>query len=455
MREEAFKRIGHLYPKVDLPKEYGGGEATVIAWIWTRRVKCPNPVCGVQTPLARSFSLATKKGKEAWVEPKLVQSHQKPKIEFEVKAGKGSPTKGTVNRQGASCICCLTPIPISYIRTEGKAGNMDSQLMAIVCEGDRRRIYLDPSLQCLDFISDIKIDWKPEVELPDSPRYISPPLYGMKQHYELFTPRQLSALATFSELLSETRIHLIDELKENQSSDRPAQFVSEKCLEDYASAVITYLAFGLSRLLDLSSTICLWSSNPAHELVTHMFTKQAIPMTWDFGEINPFCQATSWSKCLEFVPKVLEKLNDSVAGAEVSQLDITTAGEPNSKFFMSTDPPYYDSIGYADLSDFFYVWLRHSLSSYYPSLFETLLTPKASEIVVNPYRHGGSKQDAKVFFEESLKKTFFWMRNSSVDHYPVTVFYAVKQSEADNKEEKSTGNPTSIDLLQIKLPQLS
>jgi len=202
MREEAFGRIGHLYPKVNLPKEQGGGEATVIAWLWTRTVKCPNPVCGCAMPLVRSFQLSTKKGKEAWVEPKVEREQTPPQIQFQVKTGEGKAPEGTVSRKGAGCIACETPVPFDHIRSEGKAGRMGQQLMAIVVEGQRGRIYLNPQSEHVEVAWSAEPIWKPEATLPNNPRNFNTPIYGLDTYDKLFTNRQLVALNTFSNLVS-------------------------------------------------------------------------------------------------------------------------------------------------------------------------------------------------------------------------------------------------------------
>jgi putative DNA methylase len=162
VRDEAKKRIGHLYPKAQLPD---GGEATVIAWLWARTVKCPNPACGCQMPLVRSFALSTKKGKETWVEPVIDRTQKTPKVEFVVQSGGGAPD-GTVNRKGATCIACETPVPLEYVRSEGRAKRMDAQLMAIVAEGNRKRIYLAPNAEQELIAAKAEPAWKPETPLP-------------------------------------------------------------------------------------------------------------------------------------------------------------------------------------------------------------------------------------------------------------------------------------------------
>ncbi|KYC37160.1 hypothetical protein WA1_46885 [Scytonema hofmannii PCC 7110] len=379
------------------------------------------------------------------------KKHKNAKTEAERDSISLKPADGTINRKGTTCICCGTPVPTDYIRTEGKVGQMSAQLMAIVAEGQRQRVYLSPNREHAQIASKAKPEWEPLTELPKNPRWFSPPLYGLNRYAEIFTPRQLSVLTTFSDLVSE--------VQERIKRDVVASGISDSSLPlcqggvdalAYADATATYLAFGISRLMDLSSTLCPWSSNPAHELVVHMFARQAIPMTWDFGEINPFCQAASWSKCLEFVPKVLDKLaiqdlstnNQSVL--KVYQKDATAKWEMDTvKFCISTDPPYYDAIGYADLSDFFYVWLRRSLGKVYTNLFSTVVTPKSEELIATPYRFDGNKKKAQVFFEEGLGKAFASMNGASCAEYPLTVFYAFKQSEAD---ENSKGSKSSFSI---------
>jgi putative DNA methylase len=371
MRDEAKKRIGHLYPK--------GPEAeTVIAWLWARTVRCPNPVCGAEMPLVSSFWLSKKANKKAWVEP-VVEGKT---VRFEVKNGSGeSPDPPKIGR------------------------GMGQQLMAVVAEGERGRKYLPATEDHITAAEKAQPEWGPEQELPGNARWFSPPIYGLTTYTDLFTSRQLVALNTFSDFVQKAREKVRGHaLSAGLPDDSIPLNNGGAGAQAYADAVATYLGLALSRLSDLSSTICPWSSNPAHELVVHMFTRQAIPMVWDFGEINPFSQAASWEKCLSFVPKVLEKLvrfpqsNSIVAQTDATSDSLTRSGS----YVIATDPPYYDNVGYADLSDYFYVWLRRSLNKIYPDIFSTMLVPKSRELVATPYRFGGSKQKAQEFFEEGL-----------------------------------------------------
>lgn len=438
MRDEAEKRIGHLYPKVDLPKEHGGGEATVIAWLWARTVKCPNPACGCQMPLVRSFQLSKKKGKEAWVEPIINNNQSLPVIKFEVKTGEGKPIEGTTSRKGVVCLACATPSNLDYVRSEGKAGRMDAQLMAIVAEGNKKRIYLSPDDENERIANSAKPEWKPEIELIGKAA-ANVSLYGLQTHSKLFTSRQLVALNTFSDLVSKVR----ETIRQNATSIEMLNGDFSTTQEEvsttaYADAVATYLSFAVDRCIDYWSSIATWHSS--NQQVRCTFARQAISMTWDYIEANPFSNSSGgWISLYSSTIEALQNIPCSAKGV-ASQIDATSSEIYRESIVVSTDPPYYDNICYADLSDFFYVWLRRSLSSIYPELFSTLLVPKEPELVATPYRFNGKKQKAKEFFETGLKKAFQRMRKMASNRYPLTIYYAFKQTETEinRKNGKST-----------------
>jgi putative DNA methylase len=433
MRDEAFKRIGNFYPKVKLPSEYGNQEATVIAWLWARTVKCPNPACGCQMPLVRSFQLSTKKGKEAWVEPVINHTLNQPAIAFEVKTGEGKAPEGTVNRKGANCIVCNTPVAFEHIRSEGKAGRMDAQLMAIVAEGQSGRVYISPNQEQVRIANAAQPEWKPSEELQGKCR-VSVPLYGMTTFGDLFTPRQLLALTTLSDLVTEAREKIkADALAAGIPDDGLALNDGGLGATAYADAVATYLGLAVDRLADYHSNICTWNSG--RDGIGHTFVRQAIPMTWDFAEANPMSDSTgNFNGAIDWIVQVIKKSSCSAQG-KVIQLDATA--QRNREFrLISTDPPYYDNIGYADLADFFYVWLRRSLNPLYPDIFSTLLVPKAPELVATPYRFGGDKEKAQSFFEEGLGKAFTRMNEIAYADYPLTVYYAFKQAETEESDDE-------------------
>jgi putative DNA methylase len=420
MRDEAEKRIGHLYPEAKLAD---GTEAAVIAWIWARAVTCPNPACGGTMPLARSFWLSKKKGRECYIEP----VPDGKRVRFEIRGPHGTPRAGTVSRTGAICLLCGTPVPLQYIRAEGKASRLGAQLMAIVTESLRRRCYLPPTdehEQAADVARPVDV---PDSEMPHNPRYLTAPNYGMTRHADLFTARQLTALTTFSGLVTEAR----------------ARVAFETGDDSYADSVATYLAFGVDKLADTNSAICTWQIDPPRLRAT--FSRQAIQMTWDFAEACTFGGAAGdYSRCIGAVTEVLERLPLADLGGQASQMD-ASALSISAPIVCTTDPPYYDNVGYADLSDFFYVWLRRSLGNIFSELMSTVLTPKRDELVADPFRHGG-KEEAEQFFEDGFEKVFTRIREISSNGYPISVFYAFKQAETDGKgDHASTGWETLLE----------
>ena len=402
-------------------------EATVIAWLWARTVKCPNPACGCQMPLVRSFQLATKKGKEAWVEPIIDNSQNPPTIKFEVKTGEGKPIEGTTSRKGAVCLACATPSNLDYIRSEGHAGRMNIKLMAIVAEGNNKRIYLSSNevLEQTATLSEPK--WKPETELSTHPQYMATPRYEMIRHSDLFTNRQLLVLDLLNNLVTEVKKQITKDAKATENL--------------YADAIVTYLGIAASKIADNNSTLCTWMSGVKYEVIRSTFSRQALSMTWDFAEANPFAGSSGdFYEQVVRISKVLEiclsnKNNNQGCVTQKNAIDLLS----DKTIIISTDPPYYDAVPYADLSDFFYVWLRRSLSSIYPELFATLLVPKEQELVADQFRHGG-RQKAQKFFEEGLKKVFTQVRQSANYGYPFILYYAFKQTETDT--EGKNGNLT-------------
>jgi putative DNA methylase len=437
MRDEAQKRIGHLYPRVKLPKEYGDSEATVIAWLWARTVKCPNPACGAQMPLVRSFWLSTKEGKKAWVEPVVDGKHKT--VRFEVRAGKGSPPDGTVNRRGATCFVCRTPVPFGHVRAEGQAARMSAQLMAVAAEGKGGRIYLPPVEDQVSVARSARPNWQPQADLPHNPRDFKTPNYGMRAFADLFTPRQLVALTTFSDLVSEARERVLADARRAGMPDGQPLSEGGTGAIAYADAVETYLGMGVSRLSDICNALCRWESSKTQ--VRNLFGRQAIPMVWDFAEPNIFSDsAGDYGVSLGNLLKALVAVPCAVP-CKARQLDATSSVNGVERPLVSTDPPYYDNIGYADLSDFFYVWLRRSIGKVYPDLFSTLVTPKSQELVATPYRFDGSKEKAERFFEEGLGRALERLRGAQNPDYPLTLFYAFKQAESEDDEENGDGKP--------------
>jgi putative DNA methylase len=429
MKREAFKRIGHLYPKVKVPKEQGGGEATVIAWIWARTVKCPNPACGCEMPLVHSFELSKKKGNGAFVEPIIENEY----IAYVVKRGSNAPS-GTVNRRGAKCISCGSPAAFSYIREEGRQRRMGNKLMAIVAEGGNGRIYLSPDETHASTANIEKSENCPDAILPNNPRDFKTPNYGLGNFSDLFTNRQLATLTAFSDIVLEAREKiLIDAVKAELRDDGIPLVDGGTAATAYAQAVGVYLAFIVDKLADYNSSICSWHSGK--DLIRNTFGRQAIPMVWDYAEANPFSNSSGcFDNMLEWVSKCINNF-PAIINGNAQQSDAQNDSKLRN-IMLSTDPPYYDNIVYADLSDFFYIWLRRSLKDTYPKLFSTMLAPKTEELVATPYRFDGNLNEARVFFENGMMKTFKQVYGYAHEDVPVTIYYAFKQSESEGDAER-------------------
>lgn len=455
MREEAQKRIGHLYPQVEITadmalerpdlQEYVGKKLTVIAWLWARTVKSPNPAFAhVDVPLASTFVLSSKAGKEAWVEPVVDGDSYR----FTVRMGKPpeAAKSGTkVSAKGANFRCLVSGAAISapYVKEQGLSGKMGARLMAIVAEGTRGRVYLSPLALHEDIVQHAKVAWKPTTAMPDNPRWFSPPLYGLTTYGDLFTPRQLVALTTFSDLVQEAiiRCHQ-DALAAGMGDDGLGLEAGGTGAQAYAEAVGVYLGLAVSRLTDICNALCRWEVTKTQ--VRNLFGRQAIPMIWDFAENNVFAGAAGdYGTSLSNLVKSFQSLPQNVPASAV-QIDAQTQNVSLRKI-VSTDPPYYDNIGYADLSDFFYVWMRRTLRSIFPGLYGTMSVPKTEELVATPYRHG-NKEEAEAFFLQGMSQAIRNLAEHAHPAFPVTIYYAFKQSETQvDSGTSSTGWETFLE----------
>ena len=442
MRDEAEKRIGHLYPKVEVSAEmakdrpdlnpYVGKKLTVIAWLWARTVKSPNPAFAqVDVPLASTFLLSQMKGKEAYLNPVIEDGGYR----FTVKVGRPKDPEaaknGTKLSRGANfqCLMSTTPIESDYIKAEGAAGRMGARLMAIVAEGNRGRVYLAPTPAMESIALTAKPSWKPETPLPNDPRNFWTPAYGLSTFGDLFTARQLVALTTFSDLVQEARERVkVDAIDAGRPDEETPMREGGVGASAYGDAVEVYLGFVVSSQSDRMTTICTWDAGGSTwgTKTRNTFARQAIPMSWDFAEVNPLStQSGSFENSLDYTSKGI--LCAGQQPGKACQADASTQTESIDKI-VSSDPPYYDNINYADLSDFFYVWLRRSLKHVFPELFATLAVPKAEELVATPYRHGG-KENAEAFFLDGMTLAMERIAEQSHPAFPVTIYYAFKQSE--------------------------
>ena len=447
MGEKAFERIGHLYPQVDLPSEYGGGKATVIAWIWARTVPSPDPAfADVQVPIASSFLLSSKKGKEAWIEP--IVDRVAKMISYHVRHGGtdaeiAKAREGTKAGRGAHFRCLMsdTAITPDYVKRMGRDGKMGQTLIAIVAEGKGGRRYVEPLAKHEQIARTAEPKWKPEAPLPNDKRAFWTPPYGLRSFGDLFTDRQLVALNTFSDLVHEARAQIeADGMAAGLSTDPTPLRGGGKGAKAYAEAVSVYLGLCVGRMANRASSLNFWDKKG--ENVQQVFARQGLPMTWDFVEGNVFSSSTgNFVGQVGYLVRAVEALPASALGIE-SQEDARHVDYlPDA--VLNTDPPYYDNIGYADLSDFFYIWLRPVLKEIYPEAMSVLSTPKANELVATPYRHKGKKQ-AEIYFLEGMREVMENAVRSISPKFPAAIYYAFKAQEfkSDGLSSLPVGRPS-------------
>lgn len=418
MREEAFKRIGNLYPKVKLTDNT---EATVIAWLWAHTVPCPNPACGIHMPLTKTFQISKKERRPYWARPVVDKASNT--ISFVVQNhNEGVPEEGTVTQTSASCVVCKDSVKLEYVRQQAKAGNMREVMTAIVAEGNRQKLFISPANAQIQTALAAKPKWQPTQEITENPK-VSGVAYGMTHWHQLFTQRQLDVLSTFGDLLGEVR----SLIRDAGASDQ------------YTDTLCTYLAFAIGRTAESDSRASFW--NNTNTSIAPTFTRQAIQMTWVFAESNPFSTSTqNWLSQVDWIAKVVERLPASANEGKVYQADAATTAHADDSPVIVTDPPYYNNILYADLSDFFYVWIRPLLRDIYPGLFASILTPKTDEIVAAP-RFENPNQHFETVMAQTLKR----IRERCTDDFPTSIFYAYKQQ--DNQSGTSTGWETMLGAL--------
>ena len=409
LKSKAFDEIGKLYPTID--------GRTVIAWLWARTVPCSNPACGRRMPLVHSFKLSTKQ--KVFAAP-IVEGN---KIRFEIRHGDKDIPEGTVDRNGARCIFCGTNNPLAHVRAQAKAGNMSAQLMAIVAEGEYGRIYLAPDEAHEKIADEPKPEDFPEGDLPDKALGFRVQEYGITEWHQLFTNRQLTALTTFGDLIAEIQRQILDD-----GGDKT-----------YADAVTVYLSFLIDKLADYGNNLCMW--NAPRDIPVHIFGRQALSMVWSFAEANPFSNSSGcFDNMLDWIYRSVKNLPVTVGGE--AQRHSATEKFPFVNVLVSSDPPYYDNIGYANLSEFFYVWMRRSLRNIYPKLFGRMTFAKDDELIAEPARHGGDKDAAKNFFEDGMFLALQNIYDSTSEKFPTTIYYAFKQREST--DGASTGWETML-----------
>lgn len=439
MKDEAQKRMGHLYPAVTVNADTlaqdshltvsgikDGDELEVVAWIWAHTVMCPNPACQAEMPLARAFWLSKDRKDKAWVEP--VTDPLSHNVHYHVRVGKGKPPDGTVDRRGARCIVCKTNVPFEYIRAKGRSERLRARLMAIVAETESGKVYISPTAD-QETAADCPMPPDvPDTDLPEEALGFRVQRYGLTKHRHLFNPRQLHALSAFSGSITQVHQRIEqDSVAAGVPNDGIPLYQGGSGARAYADAVAIYLALAISKIATRNSILSTW--NHGSGTLRAAFSRQTVSMVWDYCETNPFLGMGNYLSGIEQIAKLLTSLPSGQPGMAYQH----DAAETNGwgPIIVSTDPPYYDNIGYADLSDFFYIWLRKSIGAIWPPLFETILTPKSNEIVANPARFGGDKLKARQFFEERLFFCFRKINKSQHLQFPLSIFYAFKQAETE------------------------
>ncbi len=462
MREEAQSRIGHFYPRVHVAKEiadkrddlqpYVGKGLTVIAWLWARTVASPDPLMrGAHVPLVKSFVLSSKKGKRAIVIPRVDRASRSYRFSIKTQGITSQEyacaKQGTKAGRGSNFVCVVSksPIPGDYIKAQGMEGRLGARLMAIVAEGWRTRLYLDPVHEMEKVARSATAKWKPIGSVPERLTGGTCYGYGLTAWSSFFTDRQLLALTTFSDLVAEARERVLeDALAAGMDTDMTRLVDEGTGAHAYADAVATYLGLAIGKAAAYWSSNCTWHTSG--EKINPVFGRHALPMIWDYAETNALSQSTgNWSACVNWVRKVVAA--SPAAGGPAAIQQHSAADTPLlSRAVVATDPPYYDNIAYADLSDFFFVWHRSTLKGVWPDLFRRVLVPKEQELVAVPYRHGG-REAAERFFMKGMSQALRHMRRSGNESFPVTIYYAFKQAEVAKEGLTSPGWATFLQAL--------
>ncbi len=442
IRDRAIEKIGHLYPKVKLPKEQGGREANVIAWLWARTVASPNPAAqGVHVPLISTYWLSSKKGNPAWLKPVVNKKANSWRFEVNI----GEPPDRTIVGNGTKlgrgvfrCILTDHAIEYSYLREQASKKSLGIALLCVVADTGRSRTYVAATTNHQELGVVDLAPWRPEDPVTSPCHDVDRlPMYGMPTWGEAFSPRQLTAMAILSDLLKAVSRDVVKDARKASLSGTDA--------DEYARAIATFLGLSLDRCADFNNRLCRWSAG--NQKVMNLFGKQAIPMVWDYAEANILGESVGgWSTCSGYVAECVEVLGHS-AGKQghANQIDAASIWNDVRGLLVSTDPPYYDNIGYAALSDFFYVWLRRTVGDLYPDLFKTILVPKAPELTAAPERFDGNKEKAKEHFESGFRKAFTTLREKIDPRFPLTVYYAFKQEDekAGGDDEEENGDEES------------
>lgn len=421
MLQKAKERLNSLYPQQE--------GMDVQACLWTRTVKCPNPACGCDIPLATTFVLCSKTGQEAWAEP----YYEGKDLRFHIRSGPCPEEKLTnkFSSKGARfrCPACGTVTSDEYVKQSGSENKFGSALMAVLLDDNGQRTFKEADDIQVSSASVPFPDEAPIGTIPNNAHWFSPPGFGLTEYADLFTARQMTMLLCFSDLLRE--------VQDKAASDAFAAGLSPHGGHiskggtgalAYGQAIGIYLAILVDMLADHNSTVCSW--DPASFRIRNTFRRQAIPMTWNYAEANPFTDVSGNYSAL--LKKLAETIASLPCGSEskVYHGDAVTGQYPEN-VLVCTELPYFRSIGYAHLSDFFYIWLRRSLQHIYPELFNQTVTSKEELSTVSQY-YGEAPATAKEKYETELKQVCRKLYDASTGEYPVLVFFEYRRDDETN-----------------------
>lgn len=411
VRERAWEQLSPYYP-------VQAGEIPV-AWIWARTARCPNPACGIETVLTTSWWISKKKNALAWVEPKVVDGRVVLTVVSDRRAGSAPESPKTGRGASFQCVSCRGVVDEKSLMKQGAEGSLGLRLMAVAAERDGRRIYREPTAEEQDApLSAPTVDDLPELRLPDIPRWFSGPRFGFNSQADLYTSRQLLTLAVFTDLVSEVHEEV---LSDGGSKAR-------------ADAITTLLALSVGKMAQVASTLAIWRHQPMAKAEAAL-SSHSLPMMWDFPDVNVFGESVGdWRGLVKTTLRALALLPKRAEPATVTRVDAREARLPKAGL-VATDPPYFDTIGYADISDYFYLWHRRALRGVYPDLYGTLATPKAGELTAVPAHHGNDKIRARDYFVDGFTETFGNLRESVAKDLPMLIVYASKEQKGGKEEE--------------------
>lgn len=433
MQENAFQKIGYLYPKVT--DSDSGKELEVSAWIWARTIKCPNPSCGCNIPLSSSYDLAKKKGSEAWVEPVVEDGKIHFKMHREPNTGEKNKPK-VAQTAVFKCPVCGEVTPDAYVKECGVNHKIYSQLIAIVADEGKKRLYLEATNE-QEKAAQVNVPKNiPHGELPIFPKRFSPPSFGLTYYADLFTNRQLVFITTMMDLAKDMQVDIEKHAIERGFADDGITFADGgRGALAYAEAVRIVLIITISKLLDRCSNICSWSTSSGGAL-RNVFSRAAMPMIWDYAEGNPFARAGgSFENALSRICDTLALLPAGIEG----KTKVADAVMPNdvTDAIIATTLPYYDRASYSDLSDFFYVWMKYGLEDLYPAYFQGEISPKQEDMTAFSHRYGGNKKKADIIYAESMGVAMKNLYVSATTDYPSLIGFIYKGNNSSDKEDLS------------------